>query len=115
MVFGGSSHFPSVQEGITLTAKSSFVRGDTNADGQRNIADVVFLLENLFGRTDVPLPCHAACDTNDDNSIDIADGITLLTHLFRGGGPLPEPATECGYDPTPPAVPLSCLTFEPCR
>ena len=39
----------------------SFIRGDSNGDGQHNITDPIFTLDNLFGGVDA-LPCSAAAD-----------------------------------------------------
>lgn len=88
-------------DGIHLIAGVTsrfFKRGDCTADGSRNIADPIFLLDLLFGPTD-PLPnCEDACDANDDGQVNLADAIAMLTALF-GGGLLPPPGM-CGVDPT---------------
>jgi len=56
--------------------------GDTNGDGQRNIADVVTLLSYLFSGGDLPAAENA--DFNEDSVINIADAIALLDYLFGG-------------------------------
>ena len=56
--------------------------GDTNGDGQRNIADVVTLLSYLFSGGDLPAAENA--DFNEDSVINIADAIALLEFLFGG-------------------------------
>ncbi len=56
--------------------------GDTNGDGQRNIADVVTLLSYLFSGGDLPAAENA--DFNEDSVINIADAIALLDFLFGG-------------------------------
>lgn len=76
-----------------------FIRGDCNHDGQYNIADVIALLDELFGQGD-PAPCDDACDGNDDGAKDLGDGIYLLSDLFGMGPPPPAPHPDCGPDPT---------------
>ena len=76
-----------------------FVRGDINSDDSVNIADAVFLLNDLFGDGAAPT-CDDAADANDDGSTNIADSIFLLNQLFGNGDPIPEPFPDCGIDPT---------------
>jgi hypothetical protein len=59
-----------------------FTIGDTNNDGQLNIADVVTLLSYLFSGGDLPAAENA--DFNEDSVINIADAIALLDYLFGG-------------------------------
>ena len=80
-----------------------FVRGDTDADGSRNITDGLFVLNFLFGGDAEP-PCREAADTNDDNALNIADGVFILNFLFGGGPPPPPPFPDCGEDPTPAEI-----------
>ncbi len=87
-----------------------FLRGDVNADGQRDIADGIALLMYLFLESGTP-PCMTACDANDDGFVDISDPIAVLNHLFAGGS-IPEPFDACAPDPTDD--PLECLSFPPC-
>jgi hypothetical protein len=115
-------------DGLTATAAktitvekggTTFKRGDTNADGTRNIADAVCLLGYLFGlnsdpcKQSVPL-CRDGADANNDGKIDIADAIKILGHLFAQAGPLPEPFAACGLDPADPPDGLDCATYAPC-
>jgi hypothetical protein len=89
-----------------------FRRGDANADGETNIADAVFVLSHLFASGAAP-SCRDAGDGNDDEKIDIADAVAVLSHLFAGTGPLSEPFTACGADPTHDE--LDCASFPPCE
>jgi hypothetical protein len=75
-----------------------FRRGDSNGDGEIDIADAVDLLFYLFLK-DRTLACPDAADANDDRQIDIADPISLLSLLFGGAGDLPSPFPGCGSDP----------------
>ena len=95
----------------------TFVRGDANADGARNIADAVSLLGYLFPGGGAPsvLACFDSGDANDDGTVDISDVIFTLGNLFPGpGGPVgfPMPTAGCGVDPT--ADSLDCASFPPC-
>jgi hypothetical protein len=89
-----------------------FLRGETNDDGNRNIADAVFILANLFAGG-APLACRDAADANDDGDVNIADAVAILSHLFAATGPLPEPFLGCGLDPT--SDELDCAAFAGCR
>ncbi len=75
-------------------AASDFVRCEANGDGSLDIADGIFILNDLF--TDVDAPCPAATDCNDDGSRDISDAIYAFTFLFVDGSPPPAPYPECG-------------------
>ena len=77
--------------------ENDFFRGDCNVDGQRDVTDVVQILEVLFGSQD-QFPCADACDFNDGGVVDISDVIQLLQELFFGGTGSGGPA--CGADPT---------------
>lgn len=110
VVVNGVQFFP-LQFGVVLNAVpiESFARGDCNSDGNQNLADVVYLLGNLFpsdsnndGIPDPnPLDCMDACDGNDDGQINLGDPITVLGALFGNPTiPLPAPYPGCGVDPT---------------
>ena len=90
---------------------AAFRRGDANADGRSNVADVVTVVDYHFLGTTAP-PCLKSVDINDDGRINIADAIGLLTYLYRGGSPPASPHPGCGPDPT--ADTLSCEMFGPC-
>jgi len=84
--------------------ETRFRRGDVNADGVLNIADVDRLLGYLFGGRSTgsaPLLCRDAADANDDGRLNIGDAVSILRHLFFAGGALPAPALRCGLDVTP--------------
>jgi len=87
---------------------TTFLRGDINSDGGRDIADGISGLGYLFQNQAEP-GCLEAADTNDDGTVNIADIIFYLGYLFDSNiTSLPEPFMACGIDPTPD--PLSCLT-----
>jgi hypothetical protein len=93
-------------------ADTPFVRGDANADGSHNIADVIFVLGYLFGAGDAPA-CMKSADANDSGTIDIADAIRLLGVLFSDGPDLDPPFGACGPDSI--ADSLGCTSFPPCK
>ena len=85
-----------VQEVITLSA--SFVRGDTNHDGQLNVSDPIGTLVVLF--QGAPAVCLASHDTNDDESVNVGDIIFSLNYIFSTGQQPSAPFIFCGEDPT---------------
>ena len=74
-----------------------FVRGDVNADGRVNLADVVDLLDFLFRDGAAPA-CADAGDADDSGRLNLADVFRILNHvLFRGAAVAP-PFPDCGVD-----------------
>jgi PKD repeat protein len=95
-------------------AGTEFKRGDTNASGELNIADPVYLLSYLFA-DGAAMTCMETGDCNNDGDLNIADPIALLGYLFADNPPLPDPF-DCGLDP-PDETPsdLTCESYEPCE
>ena len=80
-------------------AEWNFIRGDSNGDGNVNIAAAIFSLSFLFGGG--AGPCLDAIDANDDGTTDIADAVFTLDTLFGSSGAThPAPGPACGTDPT---------------
>ena len=112
----GESRRPNIRDAaVQLVASgpspgSPFVRGDCNADGNRNLTDGVFMLNYLFLQGPVPT-CLAACDANGDGDLNITAAVFLLNYLFLAGPTPPEPSNDCGG-----AVEgdLSCDAFGAC-
>jgi hypothetical protein len=75
-----------------------FMRGDTNFDRKRDIADVVTTIFSLF-LGGPPPPCLDAADANDDGAHNLSDAIFTLQKLFLDAGSFPAP-DEWGQDPT---------------
>jgi hypothetical protein len=96
------------------TGAPTFIRGDTNADGDLNITDGIFLLNYLYLGGTAP-PCLDSADCNDDGEHNITDGIFILNYLYLGGTEPPPPFEACGVDPVAePADAFDCAEFEPC-
>jgi len=74
-----------------------FLRGDSNADHNLELADAIHSLSYLFTGGPQP-PCLKTADTNDDGLIDITDPIALLQFLFVGGPSPHSPFADCGVD-----------------
>ncbi|MDO8559784.1 MAG: hypothetical protein Q7S23_01965 [bacterium] len=95
----------------TVPLLVTFMRGDSNVDGERDISDPVYTLTYLFlGGPD--LSCLDAADVNDDSDVDISDAVATLGHLFLGSPlKLPLPYPGIGVDPTDDA--LGCARYPP--
>ena len=72
-----------------------FRRGNVNGDLLLDIADAVWIINELFrnGRTS---PCRAASDVDGDRSIDVTDIVVLTRYLFLGGVAPAAPFPDCG-------------------
>ena len=66
-----------------FTAKSSFLRGDVNGDGNVNISDVTALINYLLGGSASDINMTAA-DCNTDGSVTIIDVTALINYLLGG-------------------------------
>lgn len=98
--------------GCPVEAGPTFKRGDPNADGSGNIADVVFVLNFLFGGQG-DITCPDAADTDDSGDLNITDAVGLLNFLFAAGAEPAPPFAECGEDPTEDGN-TEC-SFAPCE
>jgi hypothetical protein len=88
--------------GVRLPGGAQFRRGDSNRDGAMNLADAVYILQNLFAGGP-PIGCPDAADANDDEGVDISDPVYILQNLFAAGPAIPQPYPDCGVDTTPHA------------
>ena len=95
------------------TGEPTFVRGDTNADGDHNITDGIFILNYLYLGGPAP-PCMDSADCNDDGDHNITDGIFILNYLYLGGPQPPAPFAACGPDEDTSDT-FDCVTYEPCE
>lgn len=97
---------PVVLDGsFTVLARAVFVRGDVITNGTINLADVVAILSNVFGR--YPIDCLKAADVDDDGKVALADAIHALNFIFRHGKAIASPWPDPGTDPTEDNLP--CL------
>ncbi len=92
-------------------AEPLFRRGDTNADGDRNLSDALVILSYLFNGGGDP-PCLDAADSDDTGDVNLADSIYLLSYLFSAGEPPVRPFGACGVDSTKDG--LTCENFAAC-
>ena len=58
---------------------SSNIQGDVNADGEVNIADVNFLVDDILGHIG-----NSTCDLNEDGEVNIADINVLIDLIING-------------------------------
>ena len=112
ITWGGATDCPDLETRglvVRLTGEEEppFVRGDANSDGEIDISDASFLLDNLF--LGGPRPsCRKTGDLDDNGALEITDPIFLLNFLFLGGPP-PRDVYLCRGDPTPDG--LGCLSY----
>ncbi|MFN0057739.1 MAG: dockerin type I repeat-containing protein [Planctomycetota bacterium] len=98
---------------VLAASTGEFARGDSNNDGNINIADAAYTLSYLFVFGVAP-PCFDAADANNDSTINIADPVYLLEFLFTAGPPLPAPYPGCGPD-SGPIDTLNCVDSAACQ
>jgi hypothetical protein len=101
--------------GLTaLSGGKQFKRGDSNGDGGMNIADAVYILQNLFAQGPA-IDCMDAADSNDDENVNIADAVYILQNLFAQGPPIPAPGPDtCGADPGGEPD-IGCVSYTSCK
>jgi hypothetical protein len=98
---------------VKVSTGVTFLRGDCNASGDRDISDGVTVLSFLFLGAPARLKCEKACDCNDDGSLDVSDGVFILAFLFSDPTKIPPPPFErCGLDGKEDT--LSCESFGAC-
>ena len=106
----GQAIDPTLGTGTIDIVESSFVRGDTDANGLLEIGDGITLLDHLFNGQSEP-PCRDAADSNDDGILNVADAVYHFFFLFGAVPPL-APWPNCGTDPSSDL--LDCDSFPPC-
>jgi hypothetical protein len=99
--------------GRMILPTARFIRCDPNDDGQNNIADSVWIVNELF-RMGLTTGCQDAGDCNDDGMYDLTDAIFGIDYQFRGGmRPFP-PYPNCGIDPTTTDMLPECMPPQAC-
>ncbi len=86
-------------DGVPDECVGEFVRGDSNGDGNIDIADSIFVILYLFQNGTTPL-CLDSADINDDTLIDISDPVFMIAYQFTSGPPPSAPFPTCGTDLT---------------
>lgn len=105
-ISGGSEGFACLQSVVVSFAAppvGQIIRCDANADGRVNIADAIWIVQELF-YGGLRTACREASDCNDDGMTDLSDVVANLTYRFGGpdGMSVPPPAPgfpDCGLDP----------------
>ena len=115
VVVGGASIPPTV-EGATFEIVEpppavDFVRADANADGFVDIADGIWVLNDLF-QGGLHTDCDGANDSNADGGYDAADAIYTFNFQFLGGPQPSAPFPGCGTDASPDLA--DCAVFPGC-
>lgn len=96
--------------GMAPVGAVDFRRGDSGADGNVDISDVLFTLNYLFVQGETPT-CLDAADADDSGAVNLPDAVFTLHYLFTQGQVLPDPGpTVCGPDPT--ADNLDCAVYD---
>ena len=75
----------------------NFIRCDANDDGKNDIADSIYIINELY-RGGPPTACPDAADCNDDEMVDLSDAIYGIEYQFLSGDPPPAPFPGCGAD-----------------
>lgn len=70
-------------------------RGDTNNDGNRDVADAVYLINYLFKKGPSPVLHVGAGDVNNDANVNVGDAVYLINYSFKDG---PAPMICYTYD-----------------
>jgi len=106
VVGGGSIGAGLVDGSVTLNGTTTlpFVAADCNGDGITNIADIIWLLSQLF-LSGPNRNCDIACDANGDGNLDAADAVYTASYIFLGG---PPPAGPAGCATLPSQTPEDC-------
>ena len=96
----------------SIAGGTPFRRGDADGDGERDIADALFVLFSLFVEGSRQPTCAKSADASDDGTLNVTDALAIVNYLFSHGAPLAAPWSECGNDLTQDG--LSCVQYEPC-
>ena len=98
VVVNGASVEPNLVDGtISLQPVFDipFVRGNCNGDNKVNIADGIWILNELFLQGPSGT-CVAACDANEDAKYDAGDAVFIISYRLLDG-PMPTaPFPDCG-------------------
>ena len=91
-----------------IKAEGFFLRGNSNNDSKVNLADAIWILNELF-YAGPPFSCEDAADANDDGIVDISDAGYIIRYQFGGSFSPPSPFPVCGTDHDKSEDRLTCL------
>ncbi len=120
IVVGGSSVNASFVDGsvdLLPATVTDFRRGDANFDGIVNIADGIWILNDLFqsGPTTTGVGgCDAANNANGQGGIDASDATYIFLYRFLSGPTPPAPFPGCGTFPGQGDAPVDCDVYTGC-
>lgn len=80
-----------------VVEEQKFIRGDPNDDGKSNIADPIWIVNELV-RQGPKTACQDAADANDDGLVDLSDAMYLIQWRFLAGPEPKAPFPRCGPD-----------------
>ncbi|MCK4858381.1 MAG: dockerin type I repeat-containing protein, partial [candidate division Zixibacteria bacterium] len=81
------------QFNILVTLETEEVCGDADTNGMVNIADVVYLINYIFGDGPPPQPLEFG-DADCSGLVNIADVVYLIAHIFGGGSAPGDPDND---------------------
>ena len=97
---------------ITVVGALAYIRGDANDDTLLNIADGVWILNDLF-QGGPHIDCTGAYDANSDGNVDAADAVFIFNYQFLNGSQPAQPFPFCGLDGDP--TPEDCAENTSCN
>ena len=83
---------PDMDEPPPPEALEPFYRGDSNSDGEVDIADPIHILLYLFVGSQL-MVCPSAADVNTDAEVNVVDAVAILDVLFRSVGSIAAPGS----------------------
>lgn len=87
---------------------NAFIRGNPNDDTKVDIADAIWIVNELF-KEGAATTCQDAADVNNDGMVDSSDATYLIAYEFQGGPAPPAPFPDCGTEPIDEDA-LTCAT-----
>ena len=86
---------------------TAFLRGDCNTDLRVDIADGVWILNNMF-QSGPAGTCAEACDADNNGALEMGNAIYVITYrLLSGPAPI-APFPECGIEAGADCVTSAC-------
>ena len=99
--------------GRVAPPEPQFIRCDANDDAKNDIADAVWIVNDLLN-SGPPTRCPDAGDCNDDGlGPDVSDAVYCIAYQFNGGPRPPAPFPTCGSDPSADSIP-ECIPPDSC-